>query len=271
MLSKRTNKIIVLALLAYLILITYTILSAIKAEMRPGITIDAESFIYMFELVQPFGVYDGFLLTGTLLILPIIGSFVPIFVKNNNELNNVVQRIGYGNFLKKSVCQTFIVGLGFSFISQIYEIILINWNYAPIAFSNDSFYLAQRFNTFSNNSFIQLLTYIVTSSIGWGIFSVFIFACGLYIKKNPLFIVSGAVLGLILLLLPTLYGMMNYFLYAVANVTEISTLIAPGMIDFASQKAPGGIMIIWIISAILYALIAWILIMTWQKKQLRGK
>ncbi|MCZ3727523.1 hypothetical protein [Lactobacillus jensenii] len=116
-----------------------------------------------------------------------------------------------------------------------------------------------------------MLTYIVTSSIGWGIFSVFIFACGLYIKKNPLFIVSGAVLGLILLLLPTLYGMMNYFLYAVANVTEISTLIAPGMIDFASQKAPGGIMIIWIISAILYALIAWILMMTWQKKQLRGK
>lgn len=65
--------------------------------------------------------------------------------------------------------------------------------------------------------------------------------------------------------------MMNYFLHAVANVTEISTLIAPGMIDLASQKAPGGIMIIWIISAILYALIAWILMMTWQKKQLRGK
>lgn len=271
MLSKRTNKIIIIALLGYLVFITYLVLSAINSELRPRTTVDANSFIYMFNEVQPFGVYSSFSLILALLIFPIVGSFAPIFIKNNNGITNVLQRSGYAKFLRKASWQTFLLGMSFSLLSEIFEIILINWNYAPIAFTNNSFYLGQFFNTFSKNSLIQLLAYMVTSSIGWGIFSVFIFACGLYIKKNPLFIVSGAVLGLILLLLPTLYGMMNYFLYAVANVTEISILIAPGMISFAGQKAPGGIMIIWIISAILFALIAWILMMTWQKKQLRGK
>lgn len=273
MFSKRTCKIMLLALLVYLLLITFTTLSIIKSEMKPTVT--AEDFIYMFTIVQPFGFFDSLSTYMSLLIFPVIGSFTSIFVKNNNELSNIIQRIGYNNFLKKAALQAFLMGVTFSVISEIYRIILINWNYAPITFTEKSFYLFQSKNSFSNNSFIQLLLFMATAAVGWGIFSVFIFACGLYVKKNAIFLISGEFIGLILLLLPTLYAMINPFLLAFANIVEIPTLVAPGLINMGSQGAPGGIMITWVACALLYAFSAWILMTLWKKKaianELKGK
>lgn len=271
MLSKRTNKIIIFALLLYLIFITYTTLSVIHSELRPGIKISSDSFIYMFELVQPFSIFGAASGIVALLLFPMMGSFVPIFIKNNNELTNVIQRIGYNTFLKRAAKQTFLIGMLFSLITEIYTIILINWNYAPIAFTKNSLYLRQEVNAFSTDSLVQLLAFLLTSALGWGIFSVLVFACGLYIKKNPIYLVSGAVLGLFLLLLPSFYGTTNYFLYIVANITEVITLTTPGMVNLFSSQAPGGIWLMWILSAAFYSFLATILMIFWKKQQERGK
>lgn len=269
--SKRTKKIVITGMLLYLLLITYIVMVAIKEEMRPNLKFNVDNAIYMFSYVQPFGFSDSFLITQILpfLVIPVFSSFYLIFIKNNNELNNVIQRIGYNTFLKKSVLKIFSAASLFSLIVELYEIILINWFYFPFAFTSNSLFLSER-ASFSSNSLVHLMLYILTSSIGWGIFSVLIFAIGLYISKNIIYIIIGPIVGFMTILLPILAGVNNKILVFIANLILSPALVSPGQINIASQNPPLGLLWTWIIIAVLYSLVAFLLIKLWHKKQLRG-
>lgn len=269
--TKRTKQIVIVGMLVYLLLITYVVMASIKEEMRPNLKFNVDNAIYMFSYVQPFGVGENLLITQILpfLVIPVFSSFYLIFIKNNNELSNVIQRIGYKNFLSKSVLKVFSLASLFSLVIELYEIVLINWFYFPFAFTNNSLFLNER-ASFSSNSLVHLMLYILTSSIGWGIFSVLIFAIGLYIGKNVIYIIIGPVVGLMMILLPVLGGINNKMLVFIANLIFSPALIAPGQVNIASQNPPLGLFLTWIIIALIYSSLAFLLISFWQKKQLRG-
>ncbi|TSO26965.1 hypothetical protein [Lactobacillus sp. LL6] len=268
--TKRTKKIIVIGALIYFVLTTYMVLAAIKEELRPGLKFDVDNGIYMFLGVQPFGFADDGFITSMmpLLLIPVFSSFYIIFIKNNNGITNIIQRIGYKKYLQTSVLHVFSFASVFALGVQLYEIVLINWFYSPFAFTSNSLVVSQRPH-FTSNSLIHLIAYLITSSVGWGIFAVLIFAIGLFIKKNAIYLISGAVVGLALMLFFALFPI-NSITVFVANITTIFNLIAPGQVSIHSQFPPLGLPLTWIIIAIIYASVSFLLIKLWYKKQLRG-
>lgn len=269
--SKRTKQIVIVGMLIYLLLITYVVFASIKEEMRPGLKFNVDNAIYMFSYVQPFGVGENFLITQILpfLLIPVLSSFYLIFIKNNNELSNVIQRIGYSNFLKQSVLKVFTIASLFSLIIELYELILINWFYSPLAFTKNSLFLSDR-ASFSHNSLVHLIMYILTSSIGWGIFSILIFAIGLFVSKNVVYILVGPIVAMIMILVPILGGVNNKILVFIANIIVTPALTSPGQVNIASQNPPLGLFLTWIIIAVIYSLVAFLLVKLWHQKQLRG-
>ncbi|MBP2057382.1 hypothetical protein J2Z60_000546 [Lactobacillus colini] len=268
---KKTKQILILGVIVYLIILTFPLMAGIKESLVPGIKFHTDNAVYMYFYAQPFGANGSFIIMTVLpfVVISILSSFYIIFMKNTNGITNIIQRLGYNKFLKNSVLQVFSISSLISLIISIYEIIIINWTYFPFAFSNNGLFLSQRAH-FSTNSLINLISYIITSSIGWGIFSVLIFGIGLFIKKDSIFLISSLVVAFSIILICALIPINNITIF-ISNLIIPMNLLAPGQVSFASQPNPPlGLTWTWIINAIIYSLIAFALIKLWHKKQLRG-
>ncbi|MGQ5708486.1 hypothetical protein [Lactobacillus sp. PSON] len=265
--TKRTKKIIVIGILFYLIVVTYCIFAAIKDVQ--GVGLSNTSAITMFFNIQ-FSEVESSLTKDVinLLIISGLSSFYIIFMKNNNQFNNIIQRIGYKKFFLKSIVNVFCTASLLTVFVYLYELIVINWFYFPLNFSGKIMF-GEFAATFSNNFGVQTIWYILSSSIGWGIFAVLIFAIGLFIKKNAIYLILSAVVGLALIMFVFLLPINSFTIFLV-NILSIFNLIAPGQISFNSQYPPLGLPLTWIIIAIIYASVSFLLIRLWYKKQLRG-
>ena len=265
--TKRTKKIIVIGMLFYLIVVTYCIFAAIKDEQ--GVRLSNTSAITMFYYIQFSGV-DSSLTKDVLNLLIISGlsSFYIIFMKNNNQFNNIIQRVGYKKFFLKSIVNVFCTVSLLTVFVYLYELIVINWFYFPLNFSG-TILPGEFAATFSSNFGVQTIWYILSSSIGWGIFAVLIFSIGLFIKKNAIYLILSAIVGLALIMFIFLLPI-NSFTIFLANITIILNLIAPGQVSIHSQFPPLGLPLTWVIIAIIYASVSFLLIKLWYKKQLRG-
>lgn len=269
----RTKQIILGGFLIYLVIFTYVVLTTIHQEMRPGLKANGDNALYMFFYLQPFGLRDSlFINFGSIAIIPILSTYYFIHMKNNNELFHLLQRIGYQKFIQMVVGKSFLVASIFSLIVNIYELILINWFYAPLSFSGKSqFLLTSKLIYFSSNGWVNLLTYIVLAAIGWGIYTVFILALGLFIRKNALYVPLGIVFGLGTILLDEVVLIsMNKGTIQFANILAAPNLFSPGQLVIGGQNPPLGLWATYVIIVGIYALLIFALIKFWHKKQERG-
>ncbi|WEV41004.1 hypothetical protein [Lactobacillus sp. ESL0681] len=262
---KRTKKIIVIAVILYLILITIYAFTTFKD--RAGLLKQGNISVHTFFELQS-GLNDNIMVDILeMFLFPLLGSVLFIYLKNNS-LVNLQQRIGYRGFLKRGITTTFLAGAGISLLTNLYEMGLINWFYYPFVYNfADPDLNSFRPSNLTNNDLTEIILFIIFAAIGWGIFAIFIFSVGLFVRKTALYFAMGPVLGLILILLPIL-GNIHSLVWRVFSYSWfVYTLIAPGQYTFISEAPPIKPGLSFVIAAIIYLAIAALLIGIWYSKQ----
>ncbi len=205
----RTKKFILIILIIYLLLTTWQIVLAFKdgAGLIPlnGKAVDIS--VMLFFSIQPNGWNENIInLVMMLAFVPTFGAGLLIYCKNNNMFGAVQQRIGYHDFIKGGIINSFIVGFLFSLMTNLYQLALIRVFYYPFFFKirPRKLYIGARPGYFSTNQLIDLFSYVILAAVGWGIFAVFIFSIGLFVSKNSIYLILGPCVGLGLTLLSVL-------------------------------------------------------------------
>ncbi|BDR60037.1 hypothetical protein [Lactobacillus xylocopicola] len=265
---KRTKKITIIALVLYALLITWHVFAAIKNDVKPQGT-GLESALYLFLSVQPGGFHESVIVDLTeMALMSSAGAGFYLYLKNNNTFSNVQQRINYFGFFKQGIKHTFLGAVSLSLLTNLYELILINWFYYPFVYKVKSAFLSNSGNTyFSSNSLVYIISYIALAAIGWGIFALLVFGIGLFVKKNALILTIGPITGLLLIILPILGSKGSKALQVLSISSFFYTLISPGQENSSVQYQPINSILAYMLAVVIYLLIALVLIKLWQKQQ----
>lgn len=236
----RSRKIAVSLVCLYLILVTWQIFYEIGQNKM--LRFDPDHFLYMFFGIQFGGVLDDAfsLYLFEFSLIPVIGSALAVFTKNNNSFSNYQQRSGYHGYLKTACLRAFGTGFGLAVLINIYQMIIISLFYSPFVYQNPSFFLWDNSGgvSLSQNSLVALVLYILMSAIGWGSFSLLILAVGLWIKKNSLYLVSGSIIMLICILTPTLIIANSGSLLILSDMLFLPNIMSPGLLSFVNAHQP---------------------------------
>lgn len=206
--------------------------------------------------------------TITLILYTAMPAYLAIYVHNNHAFYNVQQRIGYQRFLADAIGTIFKGAASLSVASMLYQFVLI---LALVRRLPSNTMLAKEFRLgltpFNDNTLLSLVIFMLISAIGWGIFSVFVFSVGLFIRKTSIFLVLGAVIATVLivgsaLLLPLGHG--NLAFAGVLSVIMPSTLFAPGQLSFSVYNGnPPSVYLTFGLAAGLYGGLAWLALHAW--------
>ena len=269
---KKTKKISFFAMLLYMLLITWQTFLVIR-NYKGILPVDGRASnvsINLFFSLQPGGYEDNFVIDIIMLILiPTLGSGLFVYFKNNNMFSLIQQRQGYFHFFKKSFKNIIFNSIFISVITNIYQVGLINWFYYPFFFKslNSKTMAGYRPGYFSTNEMIDLITYIVLAAIGWAIFSILVFSIGLFVNKNTFYLVLGPIVCLGLTLIIILTNVNNIVLRIISYIVLPYTLLAPGQYALAGQLPPINSYLSFLISMLLYLIIATELIRIWYKRK----
>ncbi|MDE3316708.1 hypothetical protein [Lacticaseibacillus zeae] len=262
------KKIVGFMLIAYFAVVTWVAVQVVTSNLGVGIHGDTPltDFLYMqFGGSQSSVLFDSL----TMMLLTGAGAFLFIYIKNNRAFYMVQQRIGYTAFLKRAVIASFLSAFGLSIITKLYEltVIIIAAGRLP---SNVVLPKIARFGNgpFDDNTLLSFAIFVLLSSIGWGIYAIFIFAIGLFVRKNSIYIVLGAVLGIGLITGIALLGNLNLIVSHVLYVIFLPTLIAPGQIRLnIFQNHQPNVYISFLLAALAYAGMSWLVMQLWLKRR----
>lgn len=265
----RRSKVQFLILIIYFVTITALVLNVLK--VNSGLAVDGTMPLTNFWNIQLSGADSS--LSLEIITMMLFTTFTPslfIYMKNNQFFGNIHQRIGYEKFLKDSLVKSFMSAFILSFITKVYELTLISVllnEFPSNIILEDNLIIPP----FSDNTLKSWIIFVLLSSIGWGIYAVFIFSIGLFIKKNSLYLIIGAIVGSILIVVP---GMLVPILGALSvpffSTWFLPSLVAPGQMDFIiSNGVNNNVYIYYIFSVLIYLTISWGLIQKWlvQKRE----
>ena len=236
-----------------------------------GVGIHGDTVLTDFWYVQFAGPGDPMVVAvATLVLYTALPAFMYIYLNNNSAFFNVQQRLNYHGFLKLATRTTFSGAFGFSIVTKLYELILImamvhTWPSNVILPQQIRFGLGP----FNDNTLLSFAMFALISSIGWGIFAVFVFSIGLFIKKNSIFLILGALIATGLIVGPGLLVMVlpkSLLFASFINVLFIPSLIAPGQMVLAvfNGKTPN-VYLTFLIATAIYSSAAWLLTGLWIK------
>ena len=136
----RSRKIAISLVCLYLILVTWQIFYEIGQNKM--LRFDPDHFLYMFFGIQFGGVLDDAfsLYLFEFSLIPVIGSALAVFTKNNNSFSNYQQRSGYHGYLKTACLRAFGTGFGLAVLINIYQMIIISLFYSPFVYQNSQFF-----------------------------------------------------------------------------------------------------------------------------------
>lgn len=271
---KRTQKFVLIILIIYLLLITWQFVTAAKdgAGLIPTNGKAVDISVMLFFSIQPNGWNENIInLVMMLAFVPTFGTGLIIYCKNNNMFGSVQQRIGYHDFVKGGIINSFIVGFLFSLITSLYQLALIRVFYYPFFFKTRplKLYIGARPGYFSTNQLIDLCSYVTLAAVGWGIFAILIFSIGLFVSKNSIYLVLGPCVGLGLTLLSILISMGSKFWLFVSYSWFPFAVLAPGQFALGSRLPPINSYLLFMVVALLYLLFAAYLIKLWQQQKRR--
>lgn len=266
---KRTRSIFLLFVLIYLAIVSAEMGSFIYDER--DLFKDGTTALYNFWNFQFIGGSDNGLFSdiSSLVVIPLVGSFVFIYLKNNHAFYNVQQRIGYRGYLRLALRRTMIGAAVFSVLIKIYQLLFVILLTRTMP-SNDRVPEEMMFGqtAFNDNTLMSVAIYTVLSAVGWAIFAAFIFSIGLFIKKNSVYFVLGPVIGLSLLLVPIMVTPKDKLIDTVIYLFYFSNLMSPGQIIFnVFNGNPPNVYLAFVLACLFYGGIASILIRVWTKRQ----
>lgn len=147
----------------------------------------------------------------------------------------IFERIGIKEYYRKALMNIFVV----TFLSTLFINLCLLISVGVI-WSNISFSPQYIYNLFSNNTFVNLLTYLIFSSIGSGFFSMFLFSIISFIKNKYVYRGIVVILTFSSVILCTILGPFLFPLASLfSNITMYKTvifslvpcgLLTPGMI-----------------------------------------
>ncbi len=242
-LFKSKKKIILLSI--YFIVIITSILIVYNSEYG---SISQNELLYMKSNDPEMGLDFFYLLQDsglTLIMFLLICIILPNIITsdflsyNNNRFDNMlITRTTTHKYNKMTKRFNFFTTFFLILLTHLVTIIIIHMFCFKISFSMNDIYLnATRQTTlFSNSLFISLIIYIILSSIGYSLFSNFIFSLQTFVKNIYLYRSLGICISLILyigssVLTKCLYDLTgNTLLPTFAYFINIANIISPGII-----------------------------------------
>lgn len=173
--------------------------------------------------------------TLSMILFTTFSSYIFIYIKNNQSFLNVHQRIGYKGFVRTGFIRTFLAGAFLSALTLVYELVLFAILLKQVP-SNIKLEECLIQPPFDDNTISSWLIFVLLSSIGWGIYAMFIYSVGLFINKNSVFIIIGAVIGILLIIGPVLLLVSEYLAFPL-TVILFQSLTAPGQLNFNVYNA----------------------------------
>lgn len=277
---KNTKRILALLFFIYFIVLNFYLFTywqeehSLLVRLKELHRLDAfegfGSFIHL-QLSQDAGYTNvGFFFTiVSYIIIPLFGSIFYIYQKDNATFNFLPQRITYSKYLYKGFLSSFLGGLLLSLFTSIYEIIFVNLTLSPINYSVNGYFKEVGTPSFSNNTLIEIISLIVLNALGWGIYSMFIFALNLYIPKLIFSIPSGFLFVLITILLITTFGNKSSLSMVICGTLFPEALISPGFTAFFGLSYPINYYLQFILSVVFYTFLALVLAIIWKKRRLK--
>lgn len=259
-----TNKrktIQILSVLIYLAMTTCLVMSEVHTNRE--LNIDGNSPLTYFWNIQLGGVDSSLIFDAmTMILLTTFSAYLYIYIKNNQSFVNVQQRIGYKLFIQKAVVRSFLSGFLLSVFSKIYQVILIISILKKFP-SNVIFEQTLIQPPFNDNTLISWSMFVLLSSIGWGVYAIFILSIGLFIKKNSVFMIIGAVIGTLLIVGPAML-LIDKSLAFFLTVILLPSLVTPGQMNFIINNGHDyNVYFIFILSVTLYTSISLLIIKNW--------
>ena len=263
----KTKRLIITGIVAYLLIIAGQVEYAIYDNLPVSAT-NNYAFNYLFDTVQPYGSDETMIGSiAIFLLLPIIGSGLAIYIKNNHELYSVIGRTGWKSFFKKCMGYTFWGATGLYWLGCLLEILMINTFYHPFiytAFSNDI--LQGGYGYFSLNSLANLLIKIILNGIGWGIYALFILSVALFINKVSIALSLGPVIGFVIILQERFAPDVGRVLTNISNIWDITNITNPLEKGIAGLPTPAIYYLNYVTTAVFYIALTAVLLRLWYVK-----
>lgn len=185
----------------------------------------------LYYLTQLSGIYLYYYII-LILVLPNILGYDFVRIKNNKASYFIISRLGKKKFERLKTLSIYISSFVFCLISNIIILLFIHFFHYPITFNTLSPEIYSYTTLFSTNELISLIVYVIFSSIGCGVFSLFLYSISVFIKNQYIFRCSGLLFGIALYMIPPFIGLkfgLNSFIYNLTALAFIPNLITPGM------------------------------------------
>ena len=199
--------------------------------------IGSDSGLHMFYTLCNSGLFLPF----ELLLLFLSSNFIASDFYNNKYSgfqNYIVTRVGEKNRLKYEIKQVLKCSFLLRFILHIFILLIIHIFFSRISFheySDVSYYVEGAAALFSNSK-VSLLLYLIYSSIGFSIYSLFIYSLIVVIKNKYVYRVSGIVVFIGLVVCTALFGNELYkyfndikFANPIMQAINPMNLLSPGV------------------------------------------
>lgn len=155
----------------------------------------------------------------------------------------VIARVGHKDRLKYEIIQVLKTSFFVRLIFNLILLLMIHLFFSNLSFreySDLSNYVSEVIGLY-NNSKISLLLYIIYSSIGFSIFSLFIYSMSYFIKNQYIFKVSGIILFVGMTVIAAILGNQLYvyfdnikFANPILEAISTVNLVTPAMNNFTT-------------------------------------
>lgn len=246
-----------------------TMLVIFESNTLPHNALNTSNTFYMLQ----FGNVSEIVSTLMLIVIPISGSLLFIYIKNNNYFYSFIQRYSYKKFVAKALIATFLTAFIFSLVILLYQLLLISLIIHPLDWKHvDAKNTISGVTLFDDGNLSSTIKFILLSSFGWGIYADFVFSIGLFIKKNAINIISGGIIGSSLIIVPALIShSFQGVLLKIVYIFSLPTLIAPGQMNFRDFGNQNQIYLYFCLSTIVYMSLTLGIVYFWiRKKQKEG-
>lgn len=229
-----------------------------------SLKLDPSTGLYFFYLLQD----SGYMIYLFLLIMAIIPNLISdefLSFQNNHCDFFLISRLKHRHYLRDSILTNYILTFIFILCIQLYILIIIHFFCFPLTQIHQITEPLQYANILGYNSIVNLILYILLSSLGCGIFSTFLYSLQYVIKNVYVYKACGIILGILLYVAPTLLsgGMVtqfhNYFFARLFYFFNVVNLVSPGII--VNGFLDDGALIFFIGSFLIYGIASCIFFM----------
>ena len=229
------NKIIyaIVALIATIVIINYCFISNDYGSFNSD-TIGLKMFYTLngCGLYLPFYIFLAFLSNNI-----ICDSFYSN--KKTGFQNFIISRVGFKerkiSEIKYVLLSSFLVRVALHIIT----VVIINCFFAKIRliYNGNPSYFPETFFAFSNNSLISFVIFIIYSSIGFSIFSLFLYGLIDFVKNQYVYKSMGIIMSVFLVVIPAVvgnfalvnYDYQSYFEASIIYIGYAAGLLSPGI------------------------------------------